>query len=204
MSFSRNKTWNTVPIIVDALNAGFLAAFKHVEPSNKRTMLALVVSGSMANPAMGLDLSCAQVSAALAMSIAKVEPYYSTMAFAREFKELAISPSMGLTEVMTKTHGITFGNTDCSLPMVWARKNKINVDTFVVLTDNETWAGNIHPHVALRNYRSNMGIDARLVVVGMASNGFTIADPNDSGMLDVVGADSNLPKLVSEFSAGRI
>jgi 60 kDa SS-A/Ro ribonucleoprotein len=43
------------------------------------------------------------------------------------------------------------------------------------------------------------GIPARLVVVGMASNGFTIADPADGGMLDVVGFDAATPRLIAEF-----
>ncbi len=48
------------------------------------------------------------------------------------------------------------------------------------------------------------GIDARLVVVGMVSNGFTIADPNDGGMLDVVGFDTSTPPLVSDFARGAL
>jgi hypothetical protein len=43
---------------------------------------------------------------------------------------------------------------------------------------------------ALRQYREATGIPAKLVVVAMASNGFSIADPNDAGMLDVVGFDA--------------
>lgn len=46
-----------------------------------------------------------------------------------------------------------------------------------------------------------MGIPARLVVVGMASNGFTIADPNDGGMLDVVGFDTTTPQVIADFAA---
>jgi 60 kDa SS-A/Ro ribonucleoprotein len=38
----------------------------------------------------------------------------------------------------------------------------------------------------------------------MVSNGFSIADPNDPGMLDVVGFDSATPALMSDFSLGRI
>ena len=45
----------------------------------------------------------------------------------------------------------------------------------------------------------NTGIDAKLVVVGMASNDFTIADPNDKGMLDVVGFDAATPQIISDF-----
>ena len=73
----------------------------------------------------------------------------------------------------------------------------------MVYTDSETWAGDVHPVQALREYRERTGIAARLVVVGMVSNGFTIADPEDPGMLDVVGFDTATPDVVSGFAAGR-
>lgn len=44
-----------------------------------------------------------------------------------------------------------------------------------------------------------MGIPAKLVVVGMVSNIFSIADPYDSGMMDVVGFDTAVPQLMSDF-----
>ena len=46
--------------------------------------------------------------------------------------------------------------------------------------------------------------DAKLVVMGMQSNGFSIADPTDKGMMDVVGFDGATPQIVSDFSAGKI
>lgn len=46
--------------------------------------------------------------------------------------------------------------------------------------------------------------DAKLIVVGMQSNGFTIADPEDKGMLDVVGFDSAAPQVMSLFAEGQI
>jgi len=33
----------------------------------------------------------------------------------------------------------------------------------------------------------------------MTSNGFTLADPNDRGMLDVVGFASTEPAVISDF-----
>jgi 60 kDa SS-A/Ro ribonucleoprotein len=33
----------------------------------------------------------------------------------------------------------------------------------------------------------------------MTSNGFTLAEPNDRGMLDVVGFDTNVPAVISDF-----
>ena len=41
--------------------------------------------------------------------------------------------------------------------------------------------------------------DAKAVVVGMTSNGFTIADPKDRGMLDVVGFDTTAPAVIADF-----
>ncbi|KKK70213.1 hypothetical protein LCGC14_2926230, partial [marine sediment metagenome] len=49
-----------------------------------------------------------------------------------------------------------------------------------------------------------MGIPAKLIVCGMTSGGFTIADPNDAGMLDVVGFNTATPKLINDFSRGDI
>jgi 60 kDa SS-A/Ro ribonucleoprotein len=38
----------------------------------------------------------------------------------------------------------------------------------------------------------------------MVSNGFTIADPTDAGMLDVVGFYPAAPQLMADFAAGRL
>jgi 60 kDa SS-A/Ro ribonucleoprotein len=33
----------------------------------------------------------------------------------------------------------------------------------------------------------------------LASNGFPLADPNDRGMLDVVGFDNTVPAVIADF-----
>jgi 60 kDa SS-A/Ro ribonucleoprotein len=53
-------------------------------------------------------------------------------------------------------------------------------------------------------YRAASGIDARLVIVGMVSNGCSIADPNVAGMLDVVGFDTATGQLISDFARGTL
>lgn len=213
-SYRRNKDWDTNSVIIDALNEGFYLAFKAVEPANKRTMLALDVSGSMGSPALGLDLTCAQVSGAVAMTIARTEPMHIIKGFSAgpggywrggtQLADLSISAKTMLPAAMKAVQKANFGATDCAMPMVWAQENSIEVDTFVVITDNETYAGSIHPFQALKNYRKTSGIDARLAVLGVASTEFSIADPKDRGMMDFVGFDSNAPRALAEFSAGRL
>ena len=114
---------------------------------------------------------------------------------------LSITATDSLADAVHKTQGLDFGGTDCALPMLDALEKKIPVDVFVILTDSETWAGPVHPAEALRKYRQEMDIPAKLVVVvAMVSNGFTIADPEDAGMMDVVGFDSAAPALIADFA----
>ena len=51
---------------------------------------------------------------------------------------------------------------------------------------------------ALRQYRERTRIAAKLVVVGLVSNEFSIADPADAGMLDVVGFDTAAPAAIAD------
>jgi 60 kDa SS-A/Ro ribonucleoprotein len=209
----RKKTWTTESVILDALNEGFHKAFKSVVPANKRTMLAIDVSGSMSAQANGLDLSCAQVSAAMAMTIARTEPAHIIRGFTRGdgygwrnsgLTDIGISARTDLATAMRNVQRHNWGGTDCSLPIKWALENKVEVDTFVVITDNDTWAGDIHPFQMLKEYRRKTGIDARMAVLGVQGTEFTIAYPSDAGMLDFCGFDSNAPRVLADFSAGRI
>lgn len=207
--------WKPTRVIVDALDAAFYAAFGTVEPAGKRTMIGLDVSGSMCAPIAGMPLSCRDASAALALVQLATEPESAVYCFTsgpgaygrgwrREaaITPLAISPRQRLDDAIRAVSGLPFGGTDCALPMRFAIDNGLDVDTFIVYTDNETWAGDEHPHQALRRYRETTGIPARLVVAGMAATDFTIADPTDPGMLDVAGFDSAVPNLIAEFSRG--
>lgn len=199
------STWQPTSRVIDALDGAFDLAFQNIEPTGKRWLLALDVSGSMSwGNIAGTPLTPRDASAAMAMVTARTESNYSIVSFQKDIVPLNISAKMRLDKIIQATSGLPFGGTDCAQPMLYALRRKLAVDTFVVYTDSETWAGNIHPVEALRDYREKMGIPARLVVVGMVSNGFTIADPNDAGMLDVVGFDTATPNLMADFARGEL
>ena len=186
--------------MVDALNAAFYTAFETVEPTGKRLLLALDVSGSMASGRVaGSSLTPREASAALALLTAATEPQTHIVGFGASMVPLGLSPSMRLDDAVRAVSDLPFGATDCARPMLYALERGISVDAFVVYTDSETWAGAIHPVQALRQYRERTGIGAKLVVVGLVSNGFSIADPNDAGMLDVVGFDTAAPAAIADF-----
>jgi 60 kDa SS-A/Ro ribonucleoprotein len=203
--------WEPAPQIIDALNAAFYTAFANVEATGKRILLALDVSGSMAGSRIaGSSLSAREGSAAMALMTAATEENYHIVGFTAlddaegcsqgaRLTPLPLSPGMRLDDAVRAVDNLPFGGTDCALPMRHALEQGLSVDAFVVYTDSETWAGKIHPVQALREYRQRTGIPAKLVVVGMVSNGFSIADPNDGGMLDVVGFDAAAPALIADF-----
>lgn len=203
--------WTPSRKVVDALDAAFYRAFGAVEPSGKRTMLAVDVSGSMGTSISGTPVTAREASAALALVQLATEPSATAVGFTSAggqdwfdsaLAPLAISPRQRLDDALRVVDAMPMSGTDCALPMIHASRRGLEVDTFVIYTDNETWAGRVHPHQALVEYRRRSGIDAKLVVVGMTATGFSIADPTDPGMLDVVGFDGAVPSLITEFSRG--
>ena len=212
------NTWTPVPQVIDALDKAFERSFDTAPQTNQRFYLGIDVSGSMGGGTVAgvPGLTPRMAAAAMAMAIARREPNYYIAGFTSgdygyalnggfrgrrtAMAPLSITATDSLADAVHKTHSLDFGGTDCALPMLDALGKKIPVDCFVILTDSETWAGPIHPTEALRKYRQEMGIPAKLVVVAMVSNGFTIADPRDAGMMDVVGFDSAAPALIADFA----
>lgn len=205
-----SSTWTPLPRIVDALNIAFYRTFGNVEPTGKRWLLALDVSGSMdVGVVAGVPgLTPRVASSAMAMVTAATGDPYEVVAFtsagggyrSAALSVLPLSDRQRLDDICNGTRGIPFGGTDCAMPMLYATQAKREFDMFAVYTDSETWAGNVHPAQALKAYREQSGLNAKLAVVGMVSNGFSIADPNDAGMLDFVGFDTATPAVMQDFA----
>ncbi len=195
--------WRPVPQISAALESAFYLAFDSVEPTNKRHLLAVDVSGSMGwSYLANTHLSAREASACMSLVTSKVERDTYTLGFSDELTDLGINSHSNLNDVLNRIKNLRMRRTDCALPMIYAKQNKLDVDAFVVYTDNETWFGDIHPSQALEQYRQASGIDAKLIVVGMTATQFTIADPNDAGMLDLVGFDAACPAIMADFVRG--
>lgn len=195
-------TWNYNAQIAAALEDAFYLSFDTVEPSNKDMFLGIDVSGSMGAQIMNLPITCAEASTVLAMVSLRTEKNSIAYGFDTGIRDMKLTKNDNFASALKKLSNVNGGGTDCALPMVHALNNGMNFDQFVVLTDSETWYGKIHPSKALQKYREQTGINAKLVVVAMTSNGFSIADPDDAGMLDVVGFDTSVPALISTFAQG--
>jgi len=207
-------TWAPVGTIADALDEAFYAAFDWTPPTGRKRLIALDVSGSMGwGSIAGMPGITPRVgSAAMAMTTMRSESQWHVLAFASATRhgwhapdpddglmQLDLSASMRLDEVVDRLSQLPFGGTDCALPMRWATKHRVELDAIEIYTDNETWAGDIHPHQALEQYRQTLGRPCKLAVVGMTATRFSIAAPQDPDMMDVVGFDSTAPKVLADF-----
>jgi 60 kDa SS-A/Ro ribonucleoprotein len=218
----KGSTWSPMPAITDALDEAFYKAFGSVQPSGKRTLLGIDVSASMGVQLMNSPITAREMAAAMSLVTMKTEAEVHAVGFtagpvlnqSRTFHgnngyqrvavtPLDLSPRRRLDDMVSYMSRFPHGGTDCALPMLYAEANKLEVDTFIIMTDNETWHGDVHPYQALEFYRQQMGIDAKLVVAGFTATNFSIADPDDPKTLDVVGMDSSIPTLIADFSAGR-
>ncbi|XP_062991063.1 RNA-binding protein RO60 [Elgaria multicarinata webbii] len=203
-SYRGKLHWQPDKDILEALDASFYKTFKTVEPTEKRFLLAVDVSDSMFQKVLGSVLNASTVAAAMCMVVARTEKDSHIVAFSHEMVPCPVTEDMTLPQVLQKMSEIPMGATDCSLPMLWAQKTGVAVDVFIVFTDNETFAGDIHPATALRQYRERTGIPSKLIVCGMTSSGFTIADPDDRGMLDICGFDTGAPDVIRNFTLDLI
>ena len=192
-------TWRADQRVLDIINDAFYAAFDTQEKTDDSYLVGVDCSGSMFGAQVNgsPNLRAADVAAVMALAVVKNQPNYWIGGFNTKMGELKITPNMRLDAVLKVMQNFSWGGTDVSLPMLHASEHKMNVDKFVTITDNETWAGRMQPVEALRKYRREHNGGAKCIVIGTSVSEFTIADPKDAGMLDIAGFDSAAPQLIA-------
>jgi len=196
-------TWARVGEISDALEDAYDKSFGYTEPSGRRLVVAVDSSGSMSG-GYGVMMggsplgSPYEIGCAMAVQVKRIEGANAhVIDVDTSVHNSRITARTNLREIASwRPSG---GGTDLSLPFGWASQYDVRADGFLILTDNETWAGRLHPFQALAAYRSRYNPAARVVVASMTAAGHTIGEPGDPGILNVAGMDASLPKVVTGF-----
>lgn len=199
-----NLTWTPVPAISKALEDAFYKSFDYVVPTGKNILLGIDMSGSMGQGIGGCNylIDTVEGAAVMAMAIARKEPNHHLIGFDRiAYPNLGITANDSLEEVCRKID--PRGGTDCGVPVRYAiDMDWSKIDVFVILTDQESWY-NAHPYKIFQEYCQKFRRpNTKLAVVAMTANRYSIADPNDVRMLDVVGFDPSVPTILNEFIRG--
>lgn len=197
--------WTPLPSIIEALHQAFDLSCQTVEaPTNRRILIGIDISGSMTAPCEGSPiLMSSEAAIAVALMFVRTEPCTHTIAFDTNYKEFPISKTQRLDDALknTNTRG---GGTDISQPIKYALDKRLEVDVFVVLTDNETWTGKMHPVQALHKYRNQINPRAKLIVLAAAANNVSVCEPEDKLSLGIAGFDASVVAVANEFIKAEI
>jgi len=192
-------TWTPVPAVKTALDRAFYLTFGNVKSSGKAVLIGLDVSASMSSSVAGATpLRACEATAALSLVHANVEPECHVMAFNNTVHEIGICAGMRLAEATRLACESCGDGTDISQAVQYAINNKLSVGGVIVMTDNEVNTGR-HPAQAIKEYRQRFVPDARCVMLATTATSFTCNDPNDKYGLDVVGFDTSVPSVISDF-----
>lgn len=218
-------SWPPVPAVIAALDAAFEAAIANVAPTGQRLRLALDVSPAMdATAVAGMPFVTARdVSAAMALVTARVEPDREIVAWGDRLVPVPIAPRDRLADVLATLRAIPSGpaSTSSVLPIRDAMDSGAAVDAFVSYTagpmeDDPTTplpgrrksdVPEESPADVLAAYRTRTGIPARRATIALCARDLGLADPTDPtdpGHLDVIGFDPTTPSVLDAFVRGEL
>ncbi|KAK2901393.1 hypothetical protein Q8A67_009508 [Cirrhinus molitorella] len=192
--------WEPDGDIVQALDCAFCKSVSIVEPTGKRFLVAVDVSSSLSSVTHGSSISTVAVATAMCLVIAQTEPGAQIVVFSEGcILPCAVSSDMTFMQIAAQLIKTPGGSTDCALPITWASENDKTVDVFIILTNNQT-LGRENPADTLKMYRQKSGVFSKLIVCGLIANSLSIADPEDRGMLDICGFDSQAVEVIRNFA----
>lgn len=193
-------TWQPAPAVVEALDAAFDLAFDAIEPTGKRLLIGVDVSGSMhGTPCAGSpSLSAMEAAAAMAMACVRSERQVEVVAFDTRLHAAPLTRRQRLDDVL-RLFAQWGGGTDVSLPILHALNRRQAFDAIVVITDSETWSGREHPVQALARYREIVNPAARAVVLAAAANSGSVVPDDDPLSLGCAGFDAAVPQVIGDF-----
>lgn len=192
-------SWTPQRQILDVLDESFYKGFEFIEDTGANVMLGVDCSGSMFGCKVNnSDLTAAEVAACMAMAIVRSHRNYFIGGFSSSFQPLNITASMKLDQVMNVIRRFNWSSTNISSVADYATKNRLNVDVFGIITDNDVNSG-VQPTVALQKFRRERNKNAAQIVCATSMSNFTVADPKDPMQIDIVGFDSHVPAIFGEF-----
>lgn len=192
-----NSTWSVNQSIVDALQDTYELALKTVVPTGKNVLIGVDISGSMQAAVNGMQLNAAQIANVLAVTMLKTEPNAELIWFDTKLSNPTIGRRTSIDDVIRQSpHG---GGTDCALPIQHAIARNTKYDVILILTDNETWAGNRHSLSYIEQYRRSTNKDVKIIEVALAANPSSNIPDKDVNLLRIVGFDASVIQVLNKF-----
>ena len=209
---SGNLTWKPETKISGILEDCFDLSFTTAPATNKNFLFSVDVSGSMSSPITKMDtktrkyitypFTYCDIAACIALAMVKREPNSYAMCFSNQLNHLPYTKNTSLNEAVKMAKKFNTGTTNAGLPIEYAIQNKLPVDCFVHITDNDYNTGK-HPLTLTEQFRKKMDLPkTRLMSVGLTPVGYGtvgFAKETDPYSLDVHGFDPSIPTIIQKF-----
>ncbi|XP_076359481.1 RNA-binding protein Ro60-like isoform X2 [Tachypleus tridentatus] len=182
---------------------------KEMVPSTgKRYLVAIDVRNSMVHGKKTLGcqyVSPADAACLILMALSRAESGKVTaLAFSKDgLKDIEINNKMTHNDFFRRLRETPMGPVNVAAPLQWAQDKKKPFDVILVCTANQIQSGDVHPADAFKEYRLNLKLpQARFIVCAFSSGEFSLAPPNEPGMLDVAGFSDKVLQVIQDFARG--
>jgi 60 kDa SS-A/Ro ribonucleoprotein len=178
-----------------------------------RVVVCPDVSGSMRSPATGqrgsatTAVRCVDVAALYAAAVMRANPDAVVLPFETDVVSVALNSRDTVLTNAEKLAAVGGGGTNCSAPLAWLNRRKIQADVVIFISDNESWVdatrrGATATLVEWEVFRLR-NPQARLVCVDVQPYATTQAAER-ADILNVGGFSDDVFKIVGAFAAGQL
>ncbi|XP_013774966.1 60 kDa SS-A/Ro ribonucleoprotein-like [Limulus polyphemus] len=202
------QTYSKLSQLDDTLQTLHLASFKMVPSTGKRYLVAVDVRNSMVHGKKTLGcryVSPADAACLILMALSRAESGKVTaLAFSKDgLKDIEINNKMTHNDFFRRLRETPMGPVNVAAPLQWAQEKKKTFDVILVCTANQIQSGDVHPADAFKEYRLNLKLpQARFIVCAFSSGEFSLAPPDEPGMLDIAGFSEKVLQVIQDFARG--
>lgn len=132
--------------IREALQDAMETAVQNVPAIRGKVVVCPDVSGSMHSPATGYRGSattrtrCIDIAALVSAAMLRTNPQARVIPFEQITVNVKLNPRDSIMTNAEKLANVGGGGTACSAPLALLNREKADVDLFVIVSDNESWA----------------------------------------------------------------
>jgi 60 kDa SS-A/Ro ribonucleoprotein len=205
----------TVPQIVkEALQDAMEIAIENVPTFGGRVVVCPDVSGSMHSAVTGMRrgatsaVRCVDVAALVTAAILRANRQALVLPFEERVREIELNARDSVMTNAKKLAAIGGGGTNCSAPLQWLEKRRLDADLVVLVSDNQSWVDKRASGAATETMRRWESLrvrnpQAKLVCIDLQPYGTTQAAER-ADVLNVGGFSDEVFGIVARFARNEL
>lgn len=204
--------------VTNALQAAMEIATENIPSVPGRVVICPDVSGSMQSPVTGhrpgssSKVRCLDVAALVAAAILRKNPNALVLPFMNDVVDVKLNPFDSIMTNAKKLSSLPAGGTNCSAPLKWLNKKRLQADFVFFVSDNESWLDSPHlgwcggGKTATMNEWQKLkqrSPSARMVCLDLQPNTTSQAIERPD-IMNIGGFSDQVFKIVARFAKGEL